>query len=259
MAGSKASQVLRASTVLGLVLLQALASSPLDAQGRQSTLHVTDARIDAALTRLAANSATAARALKTILGSGLPVTVGQPLELASLPTDEGGPDPLERDALLAQLADAPSPSDPAVAWTVLSLAPRRSDGTLGAVERAWVAIDVDAVEAWIHESGVDAPGARVQEDLMVILAHELVAHVGSVAATRRIEDFCDDPGPDWRRGPEEPSAPLACSLIVENRVRRELNQSLGLEGPARFAERTSYALDVMNFERARRSEALRRP
>ena len=157
MTGSQASWVLRAPTVLGFVLLQALASGSLDRQGRQPTLHVTDARIEAALARLTAGSVTAARTLTSILESALPVAVGQPLELALLPTDEGGPDPLEQDVLLAQLADAPSPSQPAVAWTVLSLAPHQLDGTLGAVERAWVAIDVDSVEAWIRESGVDAP------------------------------------------------------------------------------------------------------
>ena len=69
------------------------------------------------------------------------------------------------------------------------------------------------------------------ERAWVIIAHKLIAHVGSVAETHRMEDFCDDPSaeatgrrPDWSTG-------LGCSLETENRIRRELNRGLALEGP----------------------------
>jgi hypothetical protein len=83
------------------------------------------------------------------------------------------------------------------------------------VERVWLAIEVDSIERWIRATGWDEADARIRADLLATLAHEFVAHVGSIAASRRLADFCDDP-----------------------------------HGAERLPERRSYALDVMNFARA---------
>ncbi|MGD8362420.1 MAG: hypothetical protein PVJ04_13420 [Gemmatimonadota bacterium] len=88
---------------------------------------------------------------------------------------------------------------------------------------------------------------RIDQDFLAILAHEFVAHVGSIAATKQLEDFCDDPptGADFSDSRE-----LACSIRVENQVRRELNRALGLKGDRALPLRTNYSLEVMNFARA---------
>ncbi|MBV9772594.1 MAG: hypothetical protein JO040_01505 [Gemmatimonadetes bacterium] len=216
-------------------------------------LRVTDPRLAAALERLAAGSPTAAGVLDRLAASGLPVTIGSPAQLAALPDSAGGPAGDERRALLS----APGPRDrsgePPIAWVMLRA------GT--AVERAWVAVEVDSVEAWNRRGGGRDADARIEQDLLAILAHEFVAHVGSVAGTRRVADFCDDPTPAQRgrsaralaRGEAPPSdgEAASCALRVENRVRRELNRGLDLRGDRALPERESYALDVMNFARAR--------
>jgi hypothetical protein len=110
-----------------------------------------------------------------------------------------------------------------------------------------VAIEADSVELWIRKAGGKDVDWRIDQDFLAILAHEFVAHVGSIAATRRLEDFCDDPLSDTQvSDPRE----MACSIRVENQVRRELNQALGLEGDRALAIRTNYSLEVMNFARA---------
>jgi hypothetical protein len=229
-------------------LAQALAPGALSAQANGPAIQVTHPRIAAALEQLAAGSPTAARTLRAIAEGGLPVAIGTPVELAALLEGEEGSAPRERDALLAQLAEG-SATDPSLAWMVFRVAP---DGEgLGRVERAWVVIEVELIARLIHESGDAEAEQRIDADLLAILAHELIAHVGSIAATHRLEDFCDDPTPDASRS--EWSSGLGCALEVENRVRRELNRGLDLEGAARLPRRTSYALDVMNFARAGRS------
>jgi hypothetical protein len=107
---------------------------------------------------------------------------------------------------------------------------------------------VDSIERWIRATGWEDAEARIRADLLATLAHEFVAHVGSIAESRRLADFCDDPPPG--HGPRTSRHDAAFSIRVENRVRRELNRGLDLRGAARLPERRSYALDVMNFARA---------
>jgi hypothetical protein len=119
-------------------------------------------------------------------------------------------------------------------------------GDVGTVDRAWVAVEADSVERWIR-STTDVDADRlIQRDYLAILAHELVAHVGSIAGTRNLADFCDDPPPSESMDPRAKS----CSLRVENQVRQELNRSLGLRGSDKFPMRKNYSLEVMNFARA---------
>ena len=105
------------------------------------------------------------------------------------------------------------------------------------------------MERWIEDSGAPNAQEHIRDDFLAILAHEFVAHVGSLARSKRIEDFCDDPPPS-ADGSARSAGDLACSLRVENQVRRELNSGLGLEGSHRLPERRSYALDVMYFAKA---------
>jgi hypothetical protein len=248
-AGSTPRRGLQALFFLSVTLPQALAAGALSAQTR---LHVTHPRLEAALERLVTGSPTAARTLRVLADGGLPVAIGTPLELAALLEQEEGPAPSEREALLAQLAEGRA-SDPSMAWMVFRVAP--ADEGLGRVERAWVVIEVDLISRWIQETGDAEAEARIEADLLAILAHELIAHVGSIAATHRLEDFCDDPAPGAARSAW--SSGLGCALEMENRVRAELNRGLDLEGAARLPRRTSYALDVMNFARAQRRLAER--
>jgi hypothetical protein len=115
------------------------------------------------------------------------------------------------------------------------------------VERAWVAVEADSIELWIRNAGGKDVDWRIDQDFLAVLAHEFVAHVGSIAATRRVEDFCDDPLTDAELSD---SPEMACSIRVENQVRRELNQALGLKGDRALPIRTDYSLEVMNFARA---------
>ena len=197
-----------------------------------ANVHVTDARLTAAMERLLAGSPSARDVVADLSASGLVVSIGSPAELAALAETEGGPLPSERVGLLsAQQADVAP-----VAWVMLRVLGERA----GTVERAWVVIDVDAMEARI---GVGAKArAALEQDLLAALAHEFVAHIGSVARSRSLDDFCDDPTPA-----SQAIDPLGCSIRVENQVRRELNRGLGLRGSERLAERTAYSLDVMNF------------
>lgn len=218
--------------------------SPFDAA--VPTLRVTDARIEYAMRRLVEGSPTARGVLADLAVSGMVVAIGTPEELAALPDSQGGPAQSERRALLAE----PGADDvPPAAWMVFRVAPPPDGAPAGAsptVERAWVAIDVVRIEGWIRAAGDRRAEALIDQDLLAILAHEFVAHVGSVARTTRLADFCDDPPPGAR-----PGADVACSLRVENRVRRELNEGLRLKGAERLSHRATYALDIMNFEQAR--------
>jgi hypothetical protein len=215
-----------------------------------ASVRVTDARLETALRRLVAASPSAAAVVAALSASGLQVAVGTPSELAALPDSDGGPAPAERSALLADPGSTRPSPEPPIAWVVFRVAPptaAAAQGGPGTVERAWVAVEADSVERWIRAVDGQDAGWRIEEDYLAILAHEFVAHVGSIAASRRLDDFCDDPPP----GPS-PGAPgeLACSLRVENRVRRELNQGLGLTGKRKLPERRDYTLQVMNFARA---------
>jgi hypothetical protein len=212
-------------------------------------VRVTDARLVTALERLVAASPTAARVMDALRASGLEVALGTPAQLASLPDAEGGPAPEERSALLSDPSTAPTPDEPPIAWVVFRVdAPPAGAhrGDPGTVDRAWIAVEADSVEAWIRDVTDGDAQRQIQADYMAILAHELVAHVGSVARTRRLADFCDDPPPGTGMDRRE----LACSLRTENQVRRELNRSLGLKGTDAFPERRNYSLEVMNFARA---------
>jgi hypothetical protein len=228
------------------MLAQAFAPGALSAQ--HTPLQVTHPRLQAALERLGAGSPTAARTLRALAEGGLPVAIGTPVELAAMLEREGGAAVQEREALLAQLSDGAGAA-PAVAWIAFRVAPDAAG--LDRVERAWVVVEVDLIARWIHETGDQEAEARIEADLLAILAHELIAHVGSVATTRRLEDFCDDPVPGARSIAGDPG----CSLRMENRIRRELNRGLRLRGAAQLPERRSYALDVMNFARAQRRMA----
>lgn len=236
------SPVLR-KDVAALFLLAALAARPAEARAQdpvagppRPALHVTDSRLAAALSRLVAGSPSAAHALSALAESGLPVAVGRPVDLAAVAPEDGGPEQLERMALLSEADGGAGAADGAFAWVVFRVAPRER------VERAWVVVDVDRIDAAIRARRAQDADALVESVLTVALAHELVAHVGSVARSRSLADFCDDPAPGTGRRDAQ-----ACSLQVENRVRRELNRSLGLKGARRLPERQSYALDVMNF------------
>ena len=199
-------------------------------------VRVTDPRLARAFGRLIDGSPSAARALGDLAASGLPVAIGTPTDLASLPDAEGGPAPVERTALLAGSAPGRTESPARVVF--------RLDRE-GAIERAWIAVDVDAMDRLEQRAWSGEARERLDDDLLATLAHEFVAHVGSVARTRRVADFCDDP-PAGDHADEA----LACSLRVENRVRAELNEGLGLTGQRRFPRRDSYSFDVMNFSRA---------
>lgn len=216
----------------------------------QPKLYVTDGRLAAALRQLVAASPSAAKVMDGLSASGLEVVIGTPAELAALPDAEGGPAPRERSALLADASANSSPEEPPVAWAVFRVSAPPPDAparALGTVERAWVAVEADSVERWIRKAGGKDVDWRIDQDFLAILAHEFVAHVGSIAATRRLEDFCDDPP----FGAEvSGSRETSCSIRVENQVRRELNQTLGLKGDRALPIRTNYSLEVMNFARA---------
>src|SRR5690606_24081459 len=104
------------------------------------------------------------------------------------------------------------------------------------VARVWLAIEADTVESWIRQAGFPDVEQRVHQDYLAILAHELVAHIGSIALSRQMGDLCDDPTPEQRarsaaalsRGDPEPvdGDSAACALQVENQVRREINEVL---------------------------------
>lgn len=249
----------RVTSALGLALISggiAPGCGPVAAQdvakhqAPQPRLHVTDGRLAAALRDLAAASPSAAWVMDALSTSGLEVAVGTPAELAALPDSEGGPAPGERSALLADPSGNPSPDEPPIAWVVFRVSAPLPDApaqALGTVDRVWVAIEADSVEVWIRNDGGTDVDWRIHQDFLAILAHEFVAHVGSIAATRRLEDFCDDP----LTGAEvADSREMSCSIRVENQVRRELNQALGLKGDRALPRRTDYSLEVMNFARA---------
>jgi hypothetical protein len=63
------------------------------------------------------------------------------------------------------------------------------------------------------------------DDVDAILAHELIAHVGSLALSRRYADFCADPDAAALASGAE-SVQQACSLREENRVRKDLGLPL---------------------------------
>jgi hypothetical protein len=213
------------------------------------TLRVTDGRLASALRQLVTASPSAARVMDALWASGLEVAVGTPAELAALPDWEGGPAPSERDALLSDPSTAPTPDEPPIAWVVfrVSAPPANAPaGAVGTVDRVWVSVEADSVEEWIRGVTDGAANRLIRQDYLAILAHELVAHVGSIARTRKLADFCDDPPPSESMDPRAQS----CSLRVENQVRKELNHSLGLKGSDKFPERKNYSLEVMNFARA---------
>jgi hypothetical protein len=230
-------------------------------------LRVTDPRLAAALEVLVAASPTAARALEALGRSGLPVAIGTPAQLAALPESAGGPDATERRLLLAAEDESGPLHESPVASVMFRAAGASGHGAehapAGLVERVWIAVEVDSVEAWIRGSGQRDADVRIQHDLLAILAHEFVAHVGSVAGTRRMEDLCDDPSPEQRRRSAEARArgempPLdgemaSCALRVENRVRGEVNRSLRLRGSRALPPRYGYSLEVMHFARVRAS------
>lgn len=210
-------------------------------------LRMTDTRLAAAMQRLVSGSEMAAGVMDSLLSSGLVVAIGTPKELAALPDSEGGPALGERRALLADVGDAQPSDGPPIAWVVFRVgepAPGARPGSIGMVERVWIAVEIDSVESWIHAAGWSDAAERIDNDLVAILAHEFVAHVGSISRSKDLADFCDDPLPYG-----DPDA-LACSIQVENQVRHELNRGLDLSGSHRLPERRTYALDVMNFAQA---------
>lgn len=127
---------------------------------------------------------------------------------------------------------------------VFRVAPPADPSASPEVERAWVVIDVVRMSEWIRAWDPAEAERRIEQDLLAILAHEFVAHVGSVAHSRRLADFCDDPTG------AETAGELPCSVRTENVVRAELNVNLGLRGADRLPKRESYSLSVMNFARA---------
>jgi hypothetical protein len=222
-------------------------AAPKAVDARAPNLRVTDVRLINAMRRLVAGSPSAAAVMNALASSGLTVTVGTPAALAALPDSEGGPGDLERHALLAEPGQVDTNPEPPIAWVVFRVAappPGADAGDLGLVERVWIAVEADSVEAWIRAAGWADADERIQDDYLAILAHEFAAHVGSIAKTRRLADFCDDPAPGAAPGTD------ACSIRVENQIRRELNWGLGLMGPRRLLPRRSYALDIMHFARA---------
>jgi len=213
-------------------------------------LRVVDARLDVAMQRLVGASPRAADVIDALSRSGLEVAVGTPAELAALPDSEGGPAPEERSALLSDPGMSNPDAEPPIAWVVFRVAAPAADapeGTPGMVERAWVAVEADSVEDWIRDAHGEDAQWRVDEDFLAILAHEFVAHVGSIAGSRRLDDFCDDPP----TGQDAIGAQaLACSIQVENTVRRELNGALGLRGDRKLPQRANYTLETMQFAQA---------
>ena len=228
--------------LFSLRLAVALAATVEGAAGQEATrrldlaeVRVTEPRLARAFGRLIDGSPSAARVLGDLAESGLPLAIGRPADLAGLPDAQGGPAPLERTALLAGSEPGRTESPARVVFRL---------GHDGTVERAWIAVDVDAMDRLERKGWSEEARERLDDDLLATLAHEFVAHVGSVARTRRIADFCDDP-PVGDHAEEA----FACSLRVENRVRSELNKGLGLTGPRRLPRRYSYSFDVMNFSR----------
>jgi hypothetical protein len=152
-------------------------------------LHVTDGRLADALRQLVAMSPSAERVMDALSTSGLEVVMGTPAELAALPDSEGGPAPSERSALLGDASPNSSPQEPPIAWVVFRVSappPGAPPQALGIVERAWMAVETDSVELWIRNTGGKDVEWRIDRDFLAILAHEFVAHVGSIAATRRL-------------------------------------------------------------------------
>lgn len=235
-----------AASRAALLVLSAALTTPgtLRAQAPERpglALQVTDARLAATLGRLIAGSPSAGAVIDALAASGLPVTIAAPQDAAS-ETMEGA---TAVGALIPDASGLASRSDPQLAWVALGVSVPTGTtyrDTAGHIDRAWIVIDVDRIQALIRARDVPDADARLEDDLTIALGHELVAHVGSVAVTRRVEDFCDDPAPGGGAG-----AASACSIRVENVVRRELNRSFALHGSRRYVERTSYALEVMNF------------
>ncbi len=225
------------------------------------TVRVTDPRLAEALGFLADASMTAANALTDIRGSRLPVTIGTREQIASLPEREGGLSPDEREKLLAMPAPTAAESGAAMAW-VMFRAIESEDEESHRVARVWLAIEADTVESWIRQARFLDEELRIHQDFLAILAHEFVAHIGSIAATRKMGDLCDDPTPEQRLrsaaalargGPEPADGDLsACALQVENQVRREINGVLTPRGIRLLPMRNNYSLEALNFEQARR-------
>jgi hypothetical protein len=224
---------------LGAQRLPALAREDAVLLASESTVRVTDVRLEAALLRLIQGSPTARSVLAALAESDLPVVVGTHAQLASLPDAEGGPEADERRAMLNQMIGLGDDRELQKAWVAFRARVVRQHEL---VERAWILIDVEGIERLIRAQGRPDSEARIQNDLTIALGHELVGHVGSIARTKDLDDFCDDPSPAASR-----LMPLGCSIRVENKVRRELNDNLHLQGARRFQERRSYGLEVMNF------------
>jgi hypothetical protein len=214
---------------------------------------VLDARLAGALATLVRGSASARAALEGVERSGLTVLIGTPGQIAAAAGAGRHPARREHAALLG------GGDGGEFAWVVFRTAVDGEDR--GFVEEAWVVVEIDRIGAALGGASDSRGRARLDRDLLAVLAHEFVAHVGSVAETRRIEDLCDDPTPEQRRRSRDARSrgeppPLngemaSCALRVENRVRSELNRALALRGARAFPPRQSYGLDVMHFAHGR--------
>ncbi len=167
------------------------AQVPAESHAKVPALRVIDGRLESALRLLVAGSPRAAGVLESLAASGLPVAIGTPAELAALPDAEGGPAPEERRALLAEPGAKGMQDEPPIAWVVFRVAPPPSaaggkKGGEDVVERVWLAVEVDSIERWIRATGWSDAEDRIQADLLATLAHEFVAHVGSIAGTRDV-------------------------------------------------------------------------
>ena len=195
-----------------------------------SNIQIGDARLHAVLQRLLVGSPTARAVVQDLTESGLQVSIGTPAQAPALGAET------RADGF------AGGASSESLAWMAVRVAPAANGEHL--VERVWIAIDVQEMADRIARVAPARADAMLEADLLVTLAHEFVAHVGSIARSRRPDDFCEDPTPA-----SQSIDALGCSVRVENRVRRELNRGLGLRGPDRLPERLSYSLEVMNFAR----------
>lgn len=226
------------------------------------SVQVTDPRLGEALAFLAEASFTAAEALADLRESRLPVTIGTREQLAELSERAGGMRSEEREKLLAMPTPTAEESGAAMAWVMFRTMSTEEEDDPERVVHVWLAIEADTVESWIRQAGGSDVDRRIHQDFLAILAHEFVAHIGSIAESRRMEDLCDDPTAEQRsrsaealaRGDPEPvdGDASACALRVENRVREEINDVLSVRGIPLLPVRVNYSLEALHFEQARR-------
>lgn len=184
-------------------------------------LYTADATLGQLVERLAEASPTFAAMLESIHTGRLPVFLG---------TLEQGQE---------RVPGTPRQPGDSPAFARLILQNRDGDTTYVS---AVVLIDVSVVRRWHERAGVLGQ-AELDEDLMILIAHEFV-HVASIAETRQRNAACRDP--DWKELVKELAGGSSASCVVEaeNRIRAEL----GLRRRPRYLDPALHASEVLDVE-----------